>query len=79
MTGTDNPQLHKISPEFGIMSIIQLPGGQDSVISSLILPQYPEGSTSFAASIPFIGNGLALHNLHGDEFVVSHTVVADEV
>ena len=79
MTGTDNPQLPKISPEFGTMSIIPLPGGQGSVISSLILPQYPEGATSFAASIPFAGNGLALHNLDGDEFVASYTVVADEV
>src|SRR5262245_14988357 len=26
MTGTDNPQLPKISPEFGTMSIIPLPG-----------------------------------------------------
>lgn len=79
MTGTDNPQLPKISPEFGTMSIIPLPGGQSSVISSLILPQYPEGATSFAASIPFAGNGLALHNLDGDEFVATYTVVADEV
>ncbi|HJT85676.1 MAG TPA: hypothetical protein VJ697_14435 [Nitrososphaeraceae archaeon] len=79
MTGTDNPQLPKISPEFGTMSIIPLPGGQGSVISSLILPQYPEGATSFAASVPFAGNGLALHNLDGDEFVASYTVVADEV
>jgi hypothetical protein len=79
MTGTDNPQLPKISPEFGTMSIIPLPDGQGSVISSLILPQYPEGATSFAASIPFAGNGLALHNLDGDEFVATYTVVADEV
>jgi hypothetical protein len=78
-TGTDNPQLPKISPEFGTMSIIPLPGGQGSVVSSLILPQYPEGATSFAASIPFAGNGLALHNLDGDEFVATYTVVADEV
>lgn len=79
MTSTDNPQLPKISPVFGTMSIIPLPDGQGSVISSLILPQYPEGATSFAASIPFAGNGLALHNLDGDEFVATYTVVADEV
>ena len=61
------------------MSIIPLPGGQGSVISSLILPQYPEGATAFSGSIPFAGNGLALHNLAGDEFVASYSVVADQV
>lgn len=69
----------QISPEFGTMSIIPLPGGQGSVISSLIQPQYPEGATSFSGSIPFAGNGLALHNLAGDEFVASYSVVADQV
>jgi hypothetical protein len=69
----------QIAPEFGTMSIIPLPGGQGSVISSLILPPYPEGATSFSASIPFAANGLALHNLDGDEFVASYNVVADQV
>jgi hypothetical protein len=69
----------QISPEFGTMSIIPLPGGQGSVISSLILPSYPEGATSFSGSIPFVGNGLALHNIDGEEFVASYTVVADQV
>ena len=69
----------QISPEFGTMSIIPLPGGQGSVISSLIQPQFPEGATSFSGSIPFAGNGLALHNLAGDEFVASYSVVADQV
>jgi hypothetical protein len=77
-TGTQSvpPQ---IAPEFGTMSIIPLPGGQGSVISSLILPPYPEGATSFSASIPFAANGLALHNLDGEEFVASYNVVADQV
>ena len=61
------------------MSIIPLPGGESSVISSLILPQCPDGATSFAAFIPFAGNGLALHNLDGYEFVATYTVVAAEV
>ena len=69
----------QIAPEFGTMSIIPLPGGQGSVISSLIQPQYPEGATSFSGSIPFAGNGLALHNLEGDQFVASYNVVADQV
>jgi hypothetical protein len=71
--------LPQIAPEFGTMSIIPLPGGQGSVISSLILPPYPEGATSFSASIPFAANGLALHNLDGEEFVASYNVVADQV
>jgi len=69
----------QIAPEFGTMSIIPLPGGQGSVISSLILPPYPEGATSFSASIPFAANGLALHNLDGEEFVASYNVVAAQV
>jgi hypothetical protein len=72
-------QLPQISPQFGTMSIIPLPGDQGSVISSLIQPQYPEEATSFSASIPFAGNGLALHNLAGYEFVATYTVVADQV
>jgi len=70
------PQIPK---KFGTMNIVPLPGEQGSVISSLVLPQYAEEATSFAASIPFAGNGLALHNLEGDEFVATYTVVANEV
>lgn len=76
---TSSSQAPQISPQFGTMNIIPLPGGQGSVISSLIQPQYPDGATSFSASIPFAGNGLALHNLAGDEFVATYTVVADQV
>ncbi|HEX2407069.1 MAG TPA: hypothetical protein VHJ38_07650 [Nitrososphaeraceae archaeon] len=68
-----------IPPEFGAMSILPLPGGNGQVVSSLVLPQYPEEATSFSASLPFAGNGLALHNLEGDEFVATYTVVADAV
>ena len=68
-----------IPPEFGAMSILPLPGGNGQVVSSLVLPQYPEEATSFSASLPFAGNGLALHNLEGDEFVATYTVVADVI
>ena len=60
-----------ISPEFGTMSILPLPGGNGQIVSSLVLPQYPEEATSFSASVPFAGNGLALHNVEGDEFVAT--------
>jgi len=79
MTSASNNQSPQISTQFGTMNIVPLPGGQGSVVSSLILPQYPEEATSFSASLPFAGNGLALHNLAGDEFVATYTVVADEV
>ena len=79
MTSASNSQPPQISKQFGTMNIVPLPGGQGSVVSSLILPQYPEEATSFSASLPFAGNGLALHNLAGDEFVSTYTVVADEV
>jgi hypothetical protein len=68
-----------IPPSFGTMSILPLPGGNGQVVSSLVLPQYPEEATSFSASLPFAGNGLALHDLEGDEFVATYTVVADVV
>jgi len=68
-----------IPPDFGTMSILPLPGGNVQVVSSLVLPQYPEEATSFSASLPFAGNGLALHDLEGDEFVATYTVVADVV
>jgi hypothetical protein len=68
-----------ISPEFGTMSILPLPGGNGQVVSSLVLPQYPEDATSFSASLPFAGNGLALHNIDGEQFVATYTLVADQV
>jgi hypothetical protein len=69
----------QIDPEFGTMSILPLPGGQGSVVSSLIQPPFPEGATSFSGSLPFAANGLALHNLDGEPFVATYTVVADQV
>jgi hypothetical protein len=78
-SGDTQSQIPKIDPQFGTMSILPLPGSQGSVISSLIQPQYPEDAISFSASIPFAGNGLALHNLEGDEFVATYTVVANQL
>ncbi|HSF49695.1 MAG TPA: hypothetical protein VLA74_02955 [Nitrososphaeraceae archaeon] len=68
-----------IPPEFGTMTILPLPGGSGQVVSSLILPQYPEDATSFSASIPFVGNGLALHNIEGEEFVATYTIAAEQL
>lgn len=74
-----NVAVPTIPPNFGTMSVLPLPGGNGQVVSSLVLPTYPEEATSFSASLPFAGNGLALHNLEGEEFVATYTVVADEV
>lgn len=68
-----------IPPEFGTMTILPLPGGNGQVVSSLVLPTYPEDATSFSASVPFVGNGLALHNVQGEEFVATYTVVAEQL
>jgi hypothetical protein len=76
ITGTTIPT---IPPEFGTMTILPLPGGNGQVISSLVLPTYPADATSFSASIPFVGNGLALHNVQGDPFVATYTVVAEQL
>jgi hypothetical protein len=78
-TTTTAAAVPTISPEFGTMSILPLPGGSGQVVSSLVLPQYPEEATSFSASVPFAGNGLALHNVEGDEFVATYTVVAEQL
>ena len=78
-TSASDSQPPQIAKQFGTMNIVPLPGEQGSVVSSLVLPQFAEGATSFAASLPFAGNGLALHNLEGDEFVATYTVVADQV
>ncbi len=71
------PAVPTIPKDFGTMSILPLPGGNGQVVSTLVLPQYPEEATSYSASLPFAGNGLALHNLEGDVFVATYTVVAD--
>jgi hypothetical protein len=41
-----------IPPEFGTMTILPLPGGSGQVVSSLVLPQYPEDATSFFSINP---------------------------
>ena len=78
MTSASNSQPPQISTQFGTINIIPLPGGQGSVVSSLILPQYPEEATSFYPHFHCRERLLSI-NLAGDEFVATYTVVADEV
>jgi hypothetical protein len=56
---------------------LQLPGGNGQVIITNVEPKITEGATNFAASVPFSGNAVALHNLDGKQFVTSYTVTAD--
>lgn len=66
-----------IPERFGTLNILQLPGGNGQVTITNVEPRFTEGATSFAASVPFSGNAVALHNLDGEQFVASYTVTAD--
>jgi hypothetical protein len=66
-----------IPERFGKLNILQLPGGNGQVTITNVEPKFTEGATSFAASVPFSGNAVALHNLDGKQFVASYTVTAD--
>jgi hypothetical protein len=52
-----------IPERFGKLNILQLPGGNGQVTITNVEPKFTEGATSFAASVPFSGNAIALHNL----------------
>jgi hypothetical protein len=65
-----------IPEEYGALSILQLAGNNGAVSISNIVPQFPEDATTFAASIPFSGNAVALHNLEGEPFAATYTVTA---
>ena len=73
-----NSTIPAIDEEFGTMSILPL-GGSGTVTISNIIPTYPEGSTSFVASIPFSGNAISLHNIDGEPFSGSFTVAGQIV
>jgi hypothetical protein len=64
---------------FGTLSMLPLPGGNGIVTISNIIPQFPEDTTTFAGSVPFTGNAIALHNIEGEPFAATYTVTADVV
>jgi hypothetical protein len=68
-----------IPEEFGTLSMLPLPGGNGIVTISNIIPQFPEDTTTFAGSVPFTGNAIALHNIEGEPFAATYTVTADVV
>lgn len=73
-----NNSLTSVPEEFGPFSILPLPTGQSSVTISNVIPQFPdaEDATTFAASIPFTGNAIALHNIEGEPFAATYTLTA---
>jgi hypothetical protein len=69
-----------IIPEnFGKLAIVELPGGNGQITITNVVPKFTEGATgtTFAASVPFSGNAVALHNLEGKPFAATYTATAD--
>lgn len=64
---------------FGALAILDLPGGNGQVTITNVVPKFTEGAagSTFAASVPFSGNAVALHNLEGQPFVATYTATAD--
>ena len=74
------PEQIPIIPErFGQLAIIDLPGGSGHVSITNVVPKFTEGAagSTFAASVPFSGNAVALHNLNGEPFATTYTATAD--
>jgi hypothetical protein len=63
-----------IPEEYGTELTSPLPGGGGNIAITLFKPPYDAGIN--AASVPFTGNGLALHMLEDDPFTATYTVNA---
>jgi hypothetical protein len=63
-----------IPEEYGTELTSPLPGGAGNIAITLFQPPYDSGVN--AASVPFTGNGLALHTLEDDPFTATYTVNA---
>ena len=76
-----NNSIRSVPEEFGAFNILPLPTGQSTVTISNVLLAFPgaEDATTFAASIPFSGNAIALHNIGGEPFAATYTITADIV
>ena len=75
----DGSGLLNIPENFGRFAVLDLPGGNGQVTITNVVPKFTEGATgdTFAASVPFSGNAVALHNLEGKQFAATYTVTAD--
>ena len=78
-TRTGTEQIPNIPEAFGKLAIIDLPGGNGQVSITNVVPKFTEGAagSTFAASVPFSGNAVALHNLNGEQFATTYTATAD--
>lgn len=56
---------------------MQLPDNNGQVTITNVVPKFTEGATTFAASVPFSGNAVALHNLEGKPFAATYNAIAD--
>jgi len=76
---TDGGGSSIIPDNFGKLPAIQLPNGGGQVMITNVVPKFTEGATgtTFAASVPYSGNAVALHNLEGKPFAAVFTVTAD--
>ena len=63
-----------VPEEYGTELTSPLPGGGGNIALTLFQPPYEAGINS--ASVPFTGNGLALHTLEDDPFTATYTVNA---
>lgn len=79
MTANSTAGLPVIPDEFGKLAMIQLPDDNGRVMITNVVPKFTEGATgtSFAASVPFSGNAVALHNLEGKPFFATYTATAE--
>jgi len=79
MTANSTAGLSDIPEKFGKLAIIQLPGDNGRVTITNVVPKFTEGATgtTFAASVPFSGNAVALHNLEGKPFAATYTATAE--
>jgi hypothetical protein len=68
-----------IPENFGRFAVLDLPGGNGQVTITNVVPSFTEGAAgdTFAASVPFSGNAVALHNLQGEPFAATYTATAD--
>ena len=78
-TRTGPEQIPNIPEAYGKLAIIDLPGGNGQVSITNVVPKFTEGAagSTFAASVPFSGNAVALHNLNGEQFATTYTATAD--
>ena len=79
MTANSTAGLPVIPDEFGKLAMIQLPDDNGRVTITNVVPKFTEGATgtTFAASVPFSGNAVALHNLEGKPFAATYTATAE--